>query len=179
MAGLPPLTDAVGGDCDMRHRHRRRPLRGQVRRLLEGAGHTAQTGAKEPITQTICRRRFHFATCRASLLGRTGVAVPRFVQHHPADVRARPPTHGVGRQAGQPTPSVAPVVDRVLDDTYDSTEGGQATIAAYWTPRGLQGRSLPNVGMEKRRSCLGAGQHGIQSEIHREPGEAGPEHENV
>ncbi len=53
MAGLPPLTDAVGGDCATRGIAIAAGLEyGQVRRLLEGAGHTAQDWSKEPITYT-------------------------------------------------------------------------------------------------------------------------------
>jgi len=136
-AGLLPLSDAVRGDCATRAIAIAARLEyDQARQLLNRVWQTAQewSGSGHPIKPYAdADDGVPIAVTRRVLQSELGweyhdvfVTQPTFVQKH------LPMGSVVVMLAGDL--HVCAVVDWVLYDTYDCTDGGQATIAAYWTP---------------------------------------------
>ena len=131
---MPPLTDAVRGDCATRGIAIAAPLEyGQARQLLDKVGYAAHEWSEVPITYRDADGGVPIAVVRRVLEHELGW------EYH--DLSTTQPTFEIDRlPMGSVVVMLASnghlcaVVDWVLYDTYDSREGGQATIAGYWTP---------------------------------------------
>ncbi|WP_373120721.1 hypothetical protein [Mycobacterium marinum] len=132
-AGFPPLTDAVRGDCVTRGIAIAARLEyEQARQLLDKVGCTAQDWSEHPITYTDADDGLQIAVVRRVLESELGWEYHDLYTQPTFELDRLPMGSVVVMLASQP--HLCAVVDRVLYDTYDSTEGGQATLFSYWTP---------------------------------------------
>jgi hypothetical protein len=134
-AGLLPLSDAVRGDCAARTIAIAAGLEyNQARQLLSRVWQTAQQWSEYPIKPYAdADDGVPIAVTRRVLESELGWEYHDLFVTQPTHVQEHLPMGSVVVMLATNLHLCA-VLDCVLYDTYDSTEGGQATIAAYWTP---------------------------------------------